>query len=121
MLQLKGLIAYPLSPPEIGSTLSITVETLRERYSIRDISTWEENDIAGRFIVSPILSKIDEGNLLIADITHFNFNVVYEIGYAIGKKKRVFLVRNANLICDKELIREVGIFDTLGYQEYSNS
>jgi hypothetical protein len=58
---------------------------------------------------------------LIADVTCLNFNVVYEIGYAIGRNKRVFLIRNSSLQRDEALVREVGIFDTLGVEPYSNS
>jgi hypothetical protein len=54
-------------------------------------------------------------------VTRLNFNVTYEIGYAIGRQKRVFLICNKSLIRDEALIREVGIFDTLGVEFYSNS
>ncbi len=56
---------------------------------------------------------------MVADITRLNFNVVYEVGYAIGVKKRAILVLNEAIISDDRLTREVGIFDTLGYMKYS--
>ena len=59
--------------------------------------------------------------MLVADITRLNFNVTYEVGYAIGKKKRVLLICNEALTGDKDLTRDVGIFDTLGYLNYANS
>jgi nucleoside 2-deoxyribosyltransferase len=43
------------------------------------------------------LENIDESALIVADVTFLNLNVVYEIGYAIGKKKRAFLVRSSTL------------------------
>ena len=49
-----------------------------------------------------------------------NFNVVYEIGFAIGSQKRTVLIKNKNIDSDDRTIKEVGIFDTLGYQEYNN-
>src|SRR5205807_3370251 len=64
---------------------------------------------------------IEEGNILVADITRLNFNVTFEIGYAIACGKRVALVKNSALTGSDELIRQIGIFDTLGYKEYSNS
>ncbi|MGI8734584.1 MAG: hypothetical protein ACR2LM_14930 [Pyrinomonadaceae bacterium] len=72
------------------------------------LTSWEENDIPGRFIVEPILSKIEEGNILIADITRLNFNVVFEIGYAIGCSKRVALIKNSAITGSDELIRQIG-------------
>jgi hypothetical protein len=120
MSQLNGLIAYPSSPASIGLGLQATLKILRSQ-GVAELSTWEENDIPGRFIVEPILSRIEEGNVLVADTTRVNFNVTFEIGYAIGRRKRVFLVRNSALTSSDKLMREVGIFDTLGYRAYSNS
>lgn len=120
MADLKGLLAYPSRPGTIGSVINSTLEILRAEATV-EIATWEENDIPGRFIVEPILAKIDEGNILIADITRLNFNVTFEIGYAIGRRKRVALIKNVALTGSDQLIREIGVFDTLGFKTYSNS
>ena len=121
MVELVGFIAYPSRPREVGEAVRAAQTLLRDEHGCHGLSTWEENDIAGRCLVDPILTKIEQSNLLIADITRLNFNVLYEVGFAIGKKKRVFLVKNRALTSDEDLIQEVGIFDTLGYQEYENS
>ena len=120
-MRLQGLIAYPSKPGVIGATIKTALDQLRLLPAFRDLSTWEENDIAGRFVVGPVLSRIDEGNVLVADITQLNFNVVFEVGYAIGRGKRIVLIRNSAVAGSEALIREVGIFDTLGYQSYQNS
>jgi hypothetical protein len=49
-----------------------------------------------------------------------NFNVTFEIAYAIGLGKRVHLVRNANFRRDTELQDKIGIFDTLGFKTYAD-
>jgi hypothetical protein len=119
-MRLSGLVAYPSEPREIGTSVRSALTSL-EAESRTGLSSWEENDVAGRFLTTPILSKIETGNILIADITRLNFNVTFEIGYAIGKQRRVYLIRNAGLVGSDDLIREVGIFDTLGYDKYTNS
>lgn len=81
---------------------------------------WQFNDVPGNPLVSPIIEGIEESSFVVADITYLNLNVVYEIGYAIGRGKRAFLVRHKDTEGDKELVKEVGIFDTLGYHEYPN-
>ena len=78
-------------------------------------------DIAGRPLVAPIFEGISETNLLIADVTVLNFNVAYEIGYAIGTTKRAYLIRHSGLNTDENAVRRVGIFDTLGYESYRDS
>lgn len=82
---------------------------------------WPYNDIPGTSLVSPILEKIDESAFIVADITYLNLNVVYEVGFAIGRGKRVFLVRHRGVAGDRALSQETGIFDTLGYYEYKDS
>lgn len=81
--------------------------------------TWVYNDIPGNPLISPILDRIDQSSFIVADITHLNLNVVYEIGFAIGSGKRAYLIRHQGTVGDKDVAREAGIFDTLGYQEYA--
>lgn len=85
------------------------------------MKTWEELDIPGKFIVSEILSEIEQSDFLAADVSRLNFNVVYEIGFAIGKRKRVVLFKNSAVIEESPTIQEAGIFDTLGYKSYSTA
>ncbi|KEP69215.1 hypothetical protein DL1_04810 [Thioclava dalianensis] len=79
---------------------------------------WEYNDIAGNNLLSPILEGIDASPFVVADITYLNPNVVYEIGFAIGRKKKVLLIRNSDYEGDRNLSKTVGIFDTIGYSSY---
>ena len=120
MLNLSAFFAYASQPDEAARTIRIALERLRDTYRL-DVHGWEQNDIAGRFLVDPILAQIDEKPLLIADISRPNFNVTYEIGYAIGKQRRVVLVRNKTIATEEETIRELGVFDTLGYLQYANA
>ena len=71
--------------------------------------------------MAPIFEGITQNDLLIADITSLNFNVTYEIGYAIGRGKRAFLIKHAGLKTEDEAVTKVGIFDTLGYETYKDS
>ncbi|MCA9112187.1 MAG: hypothetical protein KDA52_19695 [Planctomycetaceae bacterium] len=117
----SAFFAYPSEPSELATTLRKVISRLQDTYNLRNIEGWEQNEIAGQFLSDPIFAKISEKPVLLADITKVNFNVTYEIGYAIGRQRRVMLLKNNALVADSELIKEVGIFDTLGYAEYSNS
>lgn len=79
---------------------------------------WVFNDIPGTPLISPILDKIDESPFVVADITYLNLNVVYEVGFAVGRGKRAFLIRHSPTTGDKIIAQEAGIFDTLGYHQY---
>lgn len=80
---------------------------------------WIFNDIAGQPLVSPIIAGIDASKFVVADITYLNPNVVYEVGYAIGRGRRCFLICNNRIEGDRRIASEVGVFDTLGYESYS--
>jgi hypothetical protein len=111
-------VAYPGRDAALAAGI---MDAVRKANALRlpvIYSPWEFNDIAGQQLVSPILEKIDESPFVIADITYLNLNVVYEIGFTIGKCKRAFLVRHSATPGDKDLAKAVGIFDTIGYHEY---
>lgn len=116
----SGFFAYPAEPRDLRSIINNAVDKLQEEYSI-SVKSWEQVDIIGQFISQKVLQSIDEADFVIADITKLNFNVTYEIGYAIGRHKRILLTKNSTLKEFQPTIREVGIFDTLGYKEYENS
>jgi hypothetical protein len=119
-MSLQVFVAYPGNPLELAQTMRATIGLLAKAWGNEAIHGWEENQIAGRFLTDPIFEHINTRGAVVADITFVNFNVTYEIGYAIGRGKRVILTRNMSLEDDEKLRQEIGIFDTLGYERYAN-
>jgi hypothetical protein len=115
-----SFLAYPSQPVEVGTAIRSALNILQNEMRLDGYHGWEQNEIAGAFIVDPIFQQIEQRDFLTADINKLNFNVVYEIGYAVGARKRVLLVRNTTIQGDDSLIKEVGLFDTLGYKGYSD-
>jgi len=117
----KAFIAYPSNLREVRDAVAGTVSKIKSVHPALTLHPWEANDIPGRCLVDPILETIATADFVIADISRLNFNVVYEVGFSIGKRKRVILLRNKAIKRDERLARETGIFDTIGYQDYANS
>ena len=113
--------AYPSFPEQIENTIEEAISILVEPPYNLNIKSWKQLDIPGRLFVEGIIEKVDNSNCIAADITYLNFNVTFEIGYAIARSKRVFLILNEALNPEKKEISQLGIFDTLGYQNYVNS
>jgi hypothetical protein len=113
-------IAYPGSPPQLGSTIEAAAEESAKRGGCH-LRTWRELDIPGHFLASAVLDGIDGADAVVADITRLNFNVTFEIGYALGCGKRTILIQNPGLQPAKEDIDQLGLFDTIGWANYSSS
>jgi hypothetical protein len=116
-----GFIAYASALEMVGDTIEAALEIYAGRQGRDKFVSWRENDVAGRFIIDPILQNITASQCLIADISLLNFNVTYEVGYAIGASKRVVLVKNKAIAGDETELKRVGIYDTLGYATYENA
>ncbi|WP_020591547.1 P-loop ATPase, Sll1717 family [Kiloniella laminariae] len=117
---INAFFAYASTHNEVGSAIRGAQSLVAQQRKDLSIHTWVENDISGRALIDPIFKTINNSEILIADITTMNFNVTFEIGYAIGLGKRVYLVRNANFKGCIEKANKIGIFDTLGFVEYSD-
>ena len=115
-----AFVAYPSSPAQLSDTIERSLIIANAASRNRSYHGWPENDIAGRPITGPILSGIDQASFVVADVTFLNFNVTYEIGFAIGSGKRAYLIRNSTFNGDSDTLSKIGIFDTLGYVEYND-
>jgi hypothetical protein len=113
-----SFVAYSSRDPALLQLIGDAVYIANGKSDRVRYETWVYNDIPGNPLISPILDRIDESTFIIADITTLNLNVVYEIGFAIGRRKRAYLIRHGGTVGDKSAAREAGIFDTLGYHEY---
>ena len=112
--------AYPSKLTEVMQAINGAGRLVAQRGNDIYLHLWVENDIAGRPLTDPIFERIHECDVLFADATTINFNVTFEVGYAIGLGKRVHITRNNNFRREAELIDKIGIFDTLGFESYSN-
>ena len=58
---------------------------------------------------------------IVADVTTFNFNLMFEIGYAVGLGLPVIPIRDTSVVSDSQVFQAVGILDTFGYEDFANS
>ncbi|WP_219908221.1 P-loop ATPase, Sll1717 family [Vibrio splendidus] len=119
-MSLKGFFAYAASPRDIGDTIEAAIDKANKTTGSK-VDSWKALDVVGHFISEHVTSQIDKCDFLLADISVLNFNVTYEVGYAIGKGKRVFITKNSSIKDANITIRELGIYDTIGFHEYENS
>lgn len=118
---LDGFFIYPSQPEYLSHTVTEAVRQLQKYSSQESWLTWQQLNIGGQIVFCEICKAIRASKLVVANITEINFNVLFELGYAIGLHRPVLPVRDSSFDQHKKLLDEVGIFDTLGFQDFSNS
>lgn len=115
----NAFFAYPQGYASVSDAIKGAVEK-SERGNIA-IQPWENMSVAGFKLDDLVREQIKEADVLLADITYPNHNVLYEIGYAIALEKPV--IPTLNLAIDKaaDRVRQIGLFDTLGWTTYHNA
>jgi len=117
----KAFIAYAGEIVAVGQTIEAAAAHARDNMPDLQVQTWKRDDLAGSALIEPIIRAIEASDIVVADITTLNFNVTYELGYAIGLGKRVLPVRNRAYVAPDDEIQRIGIFDTLLRDQYSTS
>ena len=92
-------IAYPGS-----ATLSERMSNLADEAEDAGarVTTWQRLTNTG-FLFDPIAEAIDGCGLFVAETTHGNANVMFEVGFAIARGKHVLLLRDQNVAKPVEL------------------
>jgi hypothetical protein len=120
MSNLKAFFAYSSHKPDLLEDIRGAVKLINESQSIA-ITTWEDLAISGKYIIDGILESIDRCDLFICDLTYLNFNVLYELGYAIAKEKKIWITLNNSHTNAVANYKSFKAMTTIGYASYENS
>jgi len=115
-----GFFAYPSTPKTISETIQTAVSTIN-RSGLVSIKVWEDCRIGGKVIVDEICKEITNADLFCADLTHLNANVMFELGFAIAKNRRVWLLLDTSIVEARKRFDQLRILTTVGYANYCNS
>ncbi|GAA4953399.1 P-loop ATPase, Sll1717 family [Actinoplanes utahensis] len=113
--------AYPSEPEPIASTIEAAVIKLEGRRSPYAWKTWKNMDVPGQTIFCEICRSLRTSSVVVADVTTLSFNVMFEIGYSLSLGLPVIPIRDPTFSADKRVFEEVGLLDTLGYIDFTNS
>lgn len=118
--QVKGFFAYQSYPEDLNETIEKTIDQLNSS-GVIEVKGWKNNNVVGNNIIKEILDEIDKREVFICDLTYLNFNVLFELGYAIGKNKKVWIVLNPDVENSNREYAKLKMLTTIGYASYSNS
>jgi hypothetical protein len=116
----KCFVAYPSSLPAKGDAIEAAVSDLNQG-GVVSATSWTSLGVTGRPIIGAICEEIRKSDLVIADITNLNPNVLFELGYAATQPKRLWLTFNPNVAGAKVLFDRFQLLTTVGYSPYTNS
>ena len=116
----KGFFAYPSAPSSVGETIKAAIGKINRGHAV-SLMSWEDCRTGGKIIIQEICKEIDDCNLFCADLTGLNPNVMFELGYAIAKNKRIWLIFDTTFSESKTKFDQLRILTTVGYRNYCNS
>ncbi|WP_342089446.1 P-loop ATPase, Sll1717 family [Dyadobacter sp. OTU695] len=116
----QGFFAYSSQPSSSGEAIEEAVREINKG-NLATITTWRGLRISGRIIIKEILDQIDKSDFFCADLTGMNDNVLFEIGYAIGRAKPIWLVFDTSYAYSQHRFKEFQLLSTVGYSKYTNT
>lgn len=119
MSLVRGFFAYPSGPADLNETIDSFISKANNS-GIVNIISWKNLDINGTFIIDNILEEIDKCQLFLCDLTYLNFNVLFELGYAIAKNKKIWITLNPDIESSRRDYDRLKVLTTIGYTSYSN-
>src|SRR5580700_1844758 len=84
-----GFFAYP-SNVAVAEVIRNGTSKINDTGLVQ-LKTWESCKVGGKIVIGEICKEIDRANLFCADMTGLNHNVMFELGFAIARNKRIWL------------------------------
>jgi hypothetical protein len=116
-----GLFVYASEPATISHTVRAAIPLLRGLDPAKQWRSWREIPIAGQIIFCEICKALRFSDFVVSDVSTLNFNVLFEIGYALGLGRPVLPIRDSTYARDKREFDQLGLLDTLGYINFQNA
>jgi len=115
------LFLYPSLPESVSAPIEEAVVQLSKVAGYKHWMSWKNVNVPGQIIFCEICKAIRFTKLVVADVTTLNFNLLFEVGFALGLGVPVLPIRDTSNIRDAKDFEELGILDTFGYFDYRNS
>ena len=117
---MRTFFGYPSHPGILRDTIAEASRLIGET-DLTEVETWETLKIGGQIIISKICEAIDKASLSCFDLTKLNQNVMFEVGYAIGANRPIWLTRDTTDIHSSQIWRQVRLLTPVGYIGYENA
>jgi hypothetical protein len=117
---IRCFVAYPSSPADRAESIEMAITNIQAGRVV-DICGWTSLAVSGRVMISAICDEIKSREIFIADLTGLNPNVLFELGYAIAHKRRIWLLLNPDIEHARRDWDKFQLLLNVGYAPYNNS
>ncbi len=94
--------AYPSRPASLVETIKEAVGEINRSRNVK-VQIWERVVQPGKMLITPIEKSIKRAQIFACDVTYPNFNVLYELGFAVGQGKRLWTCRDDTVDSGKRI------------------
>ena len=115
-----AFVAYPSLPASRAEAIETAIKNIQGG-ALVDMLGWRDLSVNGRVVISAICDEIRKRELFVADVTGLNPNVLFELGYAVALRKRIWLLLDPSIERAKVDFERFQLLTTIGYQPYTNS
>lgn len=116
----RCFVAYPSSPPDRVEMIETAINEIHSG-GVVDIIGWGNLAVSGRLMIGAICDEIKSRDIFVADVTGLNPNVLFELGYAIAHRRRVWLLLNPRIARARVEWDRFRLLATVGFAPYNNS
>jgi hypothetical protein len=116
----RCFVAYASAPLSRAEAIEKAIEDIQGG-GVVDIKGWKSLAVGGRVVVEAICEEIRQREMFMADVTSLNPNVLFELGFAIALRKRIWLLLDPNMERSKLDFERFQLLTTIGYRPFSNS
>ncbi|AFM12142.1 P-loop ATPase, Sll1717 family [Turneriella parva] len=100
------------SDPNIGG-IKKAIQTINAYHPKYKAVSWEEFRRTNS-ITKEVLANINECSIFVCDVTYFNHNVLFELGYALARNKKLLILLNKSIEGAEKLYKD-SIFKDIRY------
>ena len=112
--------AYPSTPANLVETIKEAVGEINSSRKVK-VQIWERVVQPGKMLITPIEKSIKRAQIFTCDVTYPNFNVLYELGFAVGQGKRLWVCKDATVDLGNRIeSAPLKALVPLTYSEYRN-
>jgi hypothetical protein len=101
-----GFVAYPYAG-DVPEIFRNAIKEINQGQAVNLIS-WEDTKVDGKIVIDVIFDHIRSADFFIADLTGINPNVLFELGFAIARNKRIWLLIDNSITRAREDFQDLG-------------